>query len=322
MTSKQFDVLVIGSCMTDLMCYSVRLPKPGETIYANKFVTGFGGKGANQCVAAAKLGASCALLAKLGNDSFGESYLNHLKQFRNINIQHLGISDGAHSGIAQITVGENGENSIVIAKGANDLVNYADVDDAEFIISQSKIVLFQNEIPLDVVLHALKLCRKYYCITVLNAAPAVAFISPELISLPYIFCVNEVEAEVVTGLPVQSVQDASAAILKLRSLGSVFPIITLGSLGAVFMDPRNNAPTYIAADTVENVVDTTGAGDFFVGVLAFLLAKNPSMSAEQLVSHSVKAASLTVQKAGTQTSYPDKDDPRILDIFKTIPYNT
>lgn len=299
-------IVVVGSCNIDLQCFTQRLPRPGETLHGTEFRKGFGGKGANQCVAAAKLGASTAMVARLGDDSFGQDFLGSLKNNK-INTDHVHITKDVSSGMAQITVAENGENAIVIVPGANNELSVADVQHASEIIKLASVTVCQFEIPVETTLEALRITKEGEGIAIVNAAPAITTLDPLVFKLSDIFCVNESEAELLTRMPVQSVEEAMVAVGRLLDKGCKQVIITLGASGAVFASQDNSVPVHVPTKNVKPV-DTTGAGDMFVGGLAFYLAYYPQLPMKEIVKRSCEVATVSVQKYGTQTSFPTKDD--------------
>nr|XP_018905212.1 PREDICTED: ribokinase [Bemisia tabaci] len=301
------DILVIGSCMIDLVCYTSRLPKIGETIYGHTFQIGHGGKGANQCIAAKKLQAKTSLVAKLGDDEFGRQYLASLDA-HGVSTTHVKLVNGYSSGIAQITVSDKGENQIVIVPGANTTLSATDIDDALELIKKAKVVAFQFENPIDAVRYGLQLVKKHKGFTVLNAAPALKEVDSEILQFVDLLCVNEPEAEVLADMPVISVEDSFIAASKLLELGCQTVILTLGAKGAVLASKSNPSPVHVETITVENVVDTTGAGDAFIGALVYFLAYQPSLSMEDMVSRSCRVASYSITKPGTQASFPTRND--------------
>lgn len=299
-------IVVIGSCNIDLQCFTPRLPRPGETLHGTEFRKGFGGKGANQCVAAAKLGSSTAMIARLGNDSFGQEFHRALKDNK-INTDYVLMTDGVSSGLALITVAQNGENAIVIVAGANNKLSVADVHEASEIIRRASVTVFQFETPIETTIEALKIAKQGEGIAIVNAAPAVTNPDPLVFRLSDIFCVNESEAEVLTGMAVQSVDEAKVAVGLLLDKGCKQVIITLGASGAVFASQGNLTPVHVPTKTVKSV-DSTGAGDMFVGGLAFYLAYYPQLPMREIVKRSCEVATVSVQNYGTQTSFPTKDD--------------
>ncbi|XP_069117064.1 ribokinase-like [Argopecten irradians] len=300
------DVTVIGSCMTDLVSYVPRLPKPGETLHGSKFTIGFGGKGANQCVVAARLGAKTAMVAKLGDDTFGKDYIQNFKD-NQVMIDHVEVTSEAGTGVAPICVNEQGQNSIVIVAGANLLLSEDDVAAAEAIVKESKIIICQLEISPKSTLAALKLAKRHKVRSIFNPAPAQSGLSSEFFTECDIFCANETEAEILTGLPVKNKDDACKASLALLDKGCEVVILTLGQMGSVFASKEHQTPSHVPAKPV-TAVDTTGAGDAFVGALAYYLSNMPSLTLEEVIKRSTVIASISVQSPGTQTSFPWKKD--------------
>ncbi|XP_069902966.1 ribokinase isoform X2 [Globicephala melas] len=284
-------VVVVGSCMTDLVSLTSRLPKTGETIHGHKFFIGFGGKGANQCVQAARLGAKTSMVCKVGKDSFGNDYIENLKQ--------NGISTG--------------QNIIVIVAGANLLLNTEDLREAASAISRAKVMICQLEVTPAASLEALRIAHSSGVKTLFNPAPAIADLDPQFYTLSDVFCCNESEAEILTSLEVSSPSDAGKAALVLMERGCQVVIITLGAEGCVMMSQKEPVPKHIPTENVK-AVDTTGAGDSFVGALAFYLAYYPNLSLEEMLKRSNFIAAVSVQAIGTQSSYPYKKDLP-LDLF-------
>ncbi|OWF53132.1 ribokinase-like [Mizuhopecten yessoensis] len=300
------DVTVIGSCMTDLVSYVPRLPKPGETLHGTKFAIGFGGKGANQCIVAARLGAKTAMVAKVGDDTFGKDYIQNFKD-NQVMIEHVEVTSAAGTGVAPICVNQEGQNSIVIVAGANLLLTEDNVRAAEAVVKETKIVVCQLEIPAQSTLAALKLAKKHNVRSIFNPAPAQSGLSDEFFSECHIFCANETEAEILTGLPVKDIEGACKATLALLDKGCSVVILTLGVMGSVFATQENRKPIHVAAQSV-TAVDTTGAGDAFVGALAYYLSNSPSLTLQEIIQRSTEVAGVSVQSPGTQTSFPWKKD--------------
>ncbi|XP_030378763.1 ribokinase-like [Scaptodrosophila lebanonensis] len=300
--SGGIDVLVFGSAIIDFVCYTPRLPKAGETLHGHNFQTGYGGKGANQCVAAARLGSKAALVAKLGDDSFGADYLRQLRA-EGINVQHVDQLSGQTTGVAQIAVSDGGENNIIIVVGANNSLSADDATRAQPLLAQAKVLVCQLETPLAATLAALRLCKGT---SIVNAAPALEQTPPELLQLASILCVNESEAALMTGVAeISSVCEAKTAVSRLIELGANTVIITLGKLGAVCATRKS--PTlceHVPAPVVDKVVDTTGAGDAFIGALAHNLARFPEHALTAHIAAACAVASKSVQLPGTQASFP------------------
>uniref|UniRef100_A0A8C4WM98 Ribokinase n=1 Tax=Gopherus evgoodei TaxID=1825980 RepID=A0A8C4WM98_9SAUR len=279
------EVVVVGSCMTDLVSLTTRLPKAGETIHGHKFFIGFGGKGANQCIQAARLGAKTLMICKVGKDSFGNDYIENFK--RN------GISTG--------------QNVIVIVAGANLLLDSEDLKRAANAICKAKVIICQLEITPAISLEALKMAYSNGVKTLFNPAPAHAELDPQFYTHSDIFCCNESEAEILTGIPVGSPEDAGKVGLVLLERGCKLVIVTLGAEGCVMISVDEPIPKHVPAGKVR-AVDTTGAGDSFVGALAFFMACYPNLSMEEVIRKSNFIASVSVQASGTQSSYPYRKD--------------
>ncbi|KAL0106007.1 hypothetical protein PUN28_016018 [Cardiocondyla obscurior] len=298
-------IIVVGSCMIDFTCFSSRLPKPGETLVGTRFERNYGGKGANQCVAAAKLGGSTALIASLGSDTFAQEYLEILKK-EYIDASRVKIQSGKHSGAAHITVAENGENSIVIVLGANESLTPEYVDSAVDVIKSASVLLCQFEVPLETTLRALKL-HQGHGFSIVNGAPAVKDPNPEILRLCDIFCVNETEAEVITGIQPVNLSNAQQVADELLAKGCNAIILTMGPLGAVYASKVNRKITQIATAKV-HPVDTTGAGDAFLGALAYFKAYLPELPMEECIKRACVVATKSVLKFGTHASFPSRKD--------------
>ncbi|KAK2175413.1 hypothetical protein NP493_734g02052 [Ridgeia piscesae] len=285
------DVVVVGSCNMDFIRYS------RETVKGHKFTVGFGGKGSNQCIAAARLGAKTAMIAQVGNDKFGPDYIQNFRDNENV-----GLVGDTSTGVATITVDMDGKNTIVIVSGANDLLNEASVGQAENIIRSAKVMVCQLEISPKTTLAAMTLAKKHGVTTIFNPAPAMTSLDPQLFVQADITCPNESEAEMLTGEPVKSVEDAKKAVLSLLDMGCRAAIVTLGDQGAVLATATDRLPQHVPARKVK-AVDTTGAGDAFVGALAFYRACYPNLALHECVERASEIATVSVQSPGTQTSY-------------------
>ncbi|XP_074659032.1 ribokinase-like [Tubulanus polymorphus] len=298
------DVIVVGSCIVDLVSYAPRLPKAGETLIGTKFSVGFGGKGANQCVAAAKLGAKVAMLSKVGDDQYGKDYIENLRQL-NIDTNDVSTAENTSTGVAQITVCDDGTNAIVVVLAACNEITIADVEKAEDVIKSSRVLVCQLEVPIDVTCKALQLAKKHGVKSIFNPAPAVKNLPPALYKICDIFCANETEAEILTGIKLNNLDDAKAAVLNLLELGCQLPMITLGAEGVVFATQDDRTVKHVPSRQVE-AFDTTGAGDSFIGSLAFYISTFPKLSFEEVIRRANYVASVSVQAAGTQTSFPER----------------
>ena len=302
-------ICVVGACNIDLISYVPRLPRMGETLHGNRFHMGFGGKGANQAIMAAKLGGDVTMVTKLGRDVFGENTLNNFKSW-GVDPQHIHFTDQAFSGVAPIAVDPEGHNSIIIVTGANDLLTPAELEAARPAIASASILVCQLEIPLDLNLTALRIAREEGVKTIFNPAPALSEIPEEFYHLSDIFCPNETETELLTGMSVESLEEAenAAKVLIERGTGSV--ILTLGERGSLLV--TGAAVEHVPVDPVK-AMDTTGAGDAFVGSLAFFLAAGKSLL--DSIERANTIAGVSVQSSGTQTSFPEAKDlpPELID---------
>lgn len=300
------DVVVIGGCVIDLISYADRFPHPGETLVGSHFSKGFGGKGANQCVMVSRLQGKTAMIAKLGGDSFGKEYFQCF-QLNQINAEYVTVKTESFTSTASICVTKNGENNIIYVPGAAAHLTKEDICNAKHIISTTKVLLCCNECPLDVLLEALKLAQKNKVFTIVNAAPVCPEPYDDVYPLCDILCVNEVEAEAATNLKVETIEAASDVSKVLLNKGCKMVIITLGAKGVVFCTKNNPNPKHIAVRKV-NPIDTTGAGDAFLGSLAYYIASHPYLSIEEQISRSCEIASISVLSSGTQTSFPYKEN--------------
>ncbi|TSM77414.1 Ribokinase [Bagarius yarrelli] len=304
--AEEVDVVVVGSCMTDLVSQAPRLPKAGETIHGHKFFIGFGGKGANQCVQSARLGAKTAMVCKVGKDSFGSNYIQNFKD-NSVCTAFVTQTEEAMTGAASIIVNDAGENAIVIVAGANMLLGDRDLVQARSVLEKAKVMLCQLEISSHISLQALRMARQCNVKTVFNPAPAIPDLHSDFYKESDVFCCNESEAELLTGARVSSVDDAGHAGLELLNRGCAAVIITMGTQGCVVLQASNPEPKHIPTTKV-TPVDTTGAGDSFLGALAFYMAHYPSMPLEEMSKRANLVAAVSVQSVGTQTSYPFKKD--------------
>ena len=298
-------VVVVGSCMTDLIGYVSCLPKAGETVHGKTFNIGFGGKGANQAVMSAKLGTKTVLFAKLGTDAFGDNYIKHLRCV-GVDITHVKKVEGA-SGVAMITVDDNAENCITIIGGANNFLSEHDISIGRYVLAVCRVIVLQMEVPLATNLAALKISKEVNkdITTIFNAAPATDSLPSELYRLVDIFCVNESEAEKLLGISsVKTVEDAGHAAGLLVGKGCRIGMITLGANGVVYQEGTLGDFVHVSCPKVK-AVDTTGAGDAFIGSLASLLANEDfEASFKKKVEIACNVASNSVTKLGTQASYP------------------
>lgn len=295
-------ICMVGSSNTDLIARVPRLPTPGETLHGHSFRVGFGGKGANQAVMAARLGAQVTVVTKLGRDTFGEETLFNFRQ-QDIDTSHVLFDDTAASGVALIAVDENnGQNSIVIVRGANDALTPDDVRAASAAITDAQLVLCQIEIPLATTHEAFRIAREANVRTILNPAPA-APLPGDLMPLTDILIPNEVEIEMLVAYKVEDDRQLIEAARALQARGPQIIVVTLGSRGVVVVNGEQE-PEWIAAEKVK-AVDTTGAGDAFVGSFAYLLASGRPV--DDAARRATAIATRSVLKPGTQSSFPTRE---------------
>ena len=294
-------ILVIGSTNTDMVIKSGKLPSPGETILGGTFLMNQGGKGANQAVAAARLGGNVTFVTKVGMDMFGSESLSTFK-YEGIDTRFV-IEDKNHpSGVALINVDEKGENCIVVAQGANGYLFTDDVKEEVCVINPSDILLMQLEIPMETVEYAAQNASDRGSRVILNPAPA-AKLSSGLLKCLFCITPNETEAELLTGIRVSSVDTARKAALHLYNKGVRNVIITMGASGAFVL---NEDFSDMISGVPVKAVDTTAAGDVFNGALAVALSN--SLNISDAVSFANKAASISVTRMGAQASAPYKHE--------------
>ncbi len=298
------EVVVVGSCNVDLITYTARFPKVGETIEGTDFKQGFGGKGANQAVAAAKLGASVAMIARLGMDGFGTQTLANFKA-QNVDASFVTQLEGVPSGVAPIFVNGEGQNFIVIVSGANAKLEASDLEAAKELLTHAKFVVCQLEIKQQTVLEAFRIARAAGVKTVLNPAPAAPLLAG-LLEVTDLIVPNETELELLTGKPVTSVLEASDAAKDLIASGAKEVIVTLGERGALHVTPEKAVhyqPRLVKA------FDSTGAGDAFIGALVSALSRGLAMS--NAIQFANAAAAVSVTRAGTQTSFATLEELKL-----------
>jgi ribokinase len=292
------EVFVLGSINQDFVLKVERRPEPGETVTDAELSTGSGGKGANQAAAAALLGASVSFLGRVGDDEFGEPLVRALEE-KGIDTSLIERISGRQTGAAFITVTPDGENAITVAPGANRAITPEDVDAAADAIRESRVLVAQMEVPREVVGRAAEVATGGDTRVLLNLAPTFE-VRRELLERLDPLVVNEHEAAFLLGSRVEGVDGALKAAPALLSLGPGSVVITLGGAGAVVADSSSSA-THIPAPQVD-VVDTTGAGDAFVGALAVKLARDASL--EEAASYAVRAGAAAVTKEGAQGALP------------------
>jgi ribokinase len=310
MRSKK--IVVVGSCNTDMVIKADRLPVPGETILGGTFFMNPGGKGANQAVAASRMGGNVTLISKTGNDVFGKQSVM-LYTAENIKTDFI-YSDPKHpSGVALITVDSQGENCIVVASGANAYLNPSDIDKASAEIENSDLVLMQLEIPIETVEYVAEMASNKGIKVILNPAPARA-LSDNLLKNLYIIIPNKSEAEILSGIKVSDIDSAKQAADIISAKGVGIVVITLGSQGALIKEYGEYL--FVEAFKVD-ALDTTAAGDTFCG--AFCVGLSEGRSIPEAVKLAARAAAITVTRMGAQASIPYRSELSSLDVeqFKT-----
>jgi ribokinase len=296
MMAKQSFIAVVGSANVDLTTFNDAFPQPGETIFGKKFDLGFGGKGANQAVAARLCGASVGMVAKVGSDLFGPATIKNIES-QGIDATYVRTAEGVSSGVAPIFVEPSGQNRIIVVKGANDTLSPEDVDVAAPMLSKADAIILQFEIPLHTVYHTAKFARANGIRCIVNPAPAQPVDFKELGAADY-FIPNESEAESITGMPVQSVVEAKKCTEFLLRQGMRHVIITLGERGSLAAGPDRIA--LVPAFKVQ-ALDTTGAGDAFIGSFAVFLSEG--FPEEEALPRANLYAALSTTKVGTQKSF-------------------
>ena len=300
MTGKPSDprsIVIVGSSNTDMVIKTSHLPAPGETIIGGNFFIGAGGKGANQAVAASRLGGNVSLVCKTGNDIFG---LKAKDQFLHEGIDTIFVLQHEHmpSGIAVIVVDDKGENTIVVAPGANTQLRPADLQTAVDVIASSSIILTQLEIPIDTIEYLAEQAGSNKVRLVVNPAPACR-LPDQLFQKIAIITPNVTEAEMLSGVTIGSISDAKLAAAVIKTKGVETVIITLGDKGALLL--HEDQYTLVEATPVK-AIDTTAAGDVFNGALVVALSENKSI--HDAVSFACRAAEISVTRLGAQSSAP------------------
>ena len=304
------SIVVIGSSNTDMVIKASHLPQPGETILGGTFFMNAGGKGANQAVAAARLGGSVLFIAKTGYDIFGKQALE-LFEKEGINTSHILRDRHEPSGVALITVDDNGENCIVVAPGANATLNPENMNSVREKIENASLILMQLETPVETVEYVAGLALSKGVKFILNPAPA-AKLSDELLEKISIITPNQKEAEMLTGLRVSDESSAKRAAIFLNKKGIGTVIITMGASGAFVL--HENGYKMIDGHKVK-VADTTAAGDVFNGALVVALSEGKKV--EDAVTFACKAAAISVTRLGAQASAPYRKEVENFELANT-----
>ena len=298
--AKRPRIAVVGSANVDLITFNDRFPRAGETIFAERFDLGFGGKGANQAVAARLCGADVSMVARVGNDLFGPATIENFRKL-GIEAEHVKIVEGVSSGVAPIFVETSGQNRILVVKGANDRLLPADVDAAAAVLKAADCIVLQFEVPLETVYYTIRFAHQNGIRCILNPAPGQPFDMKHVADLDY-FVPNETEAEAVTGIPIGSVDDAKRCARVLLEAGIARVIVTLGSNGSLLAgaDGMQHVPAFEM-----RTVDSTGAGDAFIGSFAVFLGEG--LEEREAVARANLYAGLSTTGVGTQKSFSTRE---------------
>ena len=305
--AKKETILVVGSINMDLVVRSLHMPAPGETILGSGFKTSFGGKGANQAVAVARLGGKCVMIGCVGDDPFGRDLLANLQK-EGIDTHAVGTRKDESTGVAVIVVDSNGENSIVVASGANWRVTPDDdIFPNESLFEQAAVVLLQLELPLPTVRAAVELGKRHGCTVILDPAPAIKPMPEDLCAVD-VLTPNLGEAEIMTGRKAGDPSEDKLVATELVGKGARNVVLKLGSRGSLAVMADGHFYT-VPAFKVQ-VVDTTGAGDAFTGALAVAMRRGDRI--RDAVRFASAAGSLACTKMGAQAAMPTADEVKIL----------
>ncbi|HHZ4847513.1 TPA: ribokinase [Yersinia enterocolitica] len=304
------DIAVIGSNMVDLITYIDDMPQVGETLEAPDFEIGCGGKGANQAVAAARLGANVMMVTRVGDDLFAENTIRNLQQ-AGVNTQHVKAVAGTSSGVAPIFVDKSSQNRILIIKGANNHLLPADVDAAADVLKTCQLIILQLEIPLETVYAAIDFARQNNIKVILNPAPASKALDIGYACQCEFFMPNETELAILTGMPVDSLDNIYRAGRSLLDKGLHNLIITLGHRGSLWM---HGEEIHHVPPVSVHAIDISGAGDAFIGCFAHEYVLHGDILKAMEMASAFAAYSVTGK--GTQRSYPDAS--QFIDFLKTL----
>ena len=302
MKNKMNHIVVVGSLNMDLVVRVPHMPIPGETVLGNDFQNIPGGKGANQAVGAARMGARVTMIGKVGNDEFGKALTKNLAN-EGVGISHISVDEKEATGIAMITLDQNGQNSIVVASGANMALKPEDIRTAWKKISDIDVLVMPLEVSLECVEEAVRLATESSVKVILNPAPAQK-LSDDLLKKVDVLVPNESETSLLTGLAVESIEDAKIAAKSLLEKGAGAIVLTLGSRGALLIS--ENQPAIISTPYKVNVVDTTAAGDSFVAALSVVIVEG--LPLENALRQATAAGALAVTKMGAQPCMPTKKE--------------
>lgn len=295
-------IAVIGSNMIDLVTKVDKMPRMGETVEAPAFDLGYGGKGANQAVAAARLGARVTMVTKVGDDLFGAGYLRNFEEI-GIDTRYVNVVPGVSSGVAPIFVDEHANNSILIVKGANRFLAPEDIDKAADEIVKCGAIILQLEVPIPTVYYAIAFGAKNKIPVILNPAPAAKLDFQSVRNVAYLIP-NETELEVLSGMPVADLDQVRAAAKSFQEHGVANVLVTLGKKGSLLLSKEEGE---ILAPPCQVVpADSTGAGDAFIGSFAYYLLSLGDVRKAMVMAN--KYAAMSTTKPGTQKSFPTADE--------------
>ncbi|HKD37259.1 MAG TPA: ribokinase [Pirellulales bacterium] len=300
---KRPRITVVGSVNADMVVATARLPAPGETVTGGRFLMAAGGKGANQAVAAARLGADVTLIAKVGRDPFGEAAIAGFRR-EGICTDHIFIDETSATGVALITVDERGENQIAVASGANANFSLRDIEQCADVIRKSEFLLVQLEIPIETLECTTRIAAEAGVTVILDPAPAM-FLPNEIIETADYLTPNETEAAQLTGVAITDETSARVAVERLLAAGPRNVIVKMGAAGALL---ATSSTTSLVPSTMVSAVDTTAAGDAFSGALAWSLGQGAT--AIDAVRLACLAGALSATRVGAQPSLPTGDDLR------------
>ena len=296
MAKRKARIAVVGSANVDLTTFTQDFPKAGETIFGDRFDLGFGGKGANQAVAAQYCGAQAEMVARVGDDIFGPATIKNFKAL-GIGARQVKLVKGVASGVAPIFVDKKGQNRIVVVKGANDKLTPKAVDEAGALLRRADMIVLQFEIPMKTIYHTVRFAKKHRIPVILNPAPAAPVDLSKIRNVDY-FIPNETEAETITGMSVGSLGEAKACAFHLLSQGLKRVILTLGERGSILAS--SEGIQHLEAFPM-NAVDSTGAGDAFIGSFAVFLAEG--IPEREAVERANLYAGISTTAVGTQKSF-------------------
>lgn len=303
---KQPKICVIGACNVDLASRSKRMPNWGETLRGSNFNVSFGGKGANQAIMAANLNSEVTMVSKIGFDIFGSGVIENLKHY-GMDTGQIYRTDKAHTGAAQVMVDPEGRNAIIVCTGSNDYMNIDEVENARDYIIQADVLLLQCEIPIGISLVAMKIAKAAGTKVIFNTAPVSGPLPDEILGYCDIVCLNESEIAVLTGIEINSIEDARTATKSLMKKGAISVVLTLGEKGVIYQSKDES----LTIEPIKVITkDTTGAGDCFIGSFAYFYAIGRPIG--ECLTKANLIAALSVQKEGTQASFPKMEQLKVV----------